>query len=344
MPIDALGSETSEPRQDDIKLIIDTLWEYRVRLLQLFLASAAAAIVISLLLPQYFKSTTTILPESDKSRVAGMGGITDFAAMAGVNLGGESSFGKLYPAIIRSESVLEPVIRKRYWLEGLSDSADLMRYWDLEDEPPARAFERALRVLRDELEVEMDVKSGLTTLSIETKDAHLSAEMLNELTQELDRFLRTKRTTRATEQRRWIEQRLIEVKSDLTRAEELLTRFRVENRRVTDSPRLLLQQERLTRDVTLQSTLFLELKKQHEFARIEEIKNLPVVNVIVVARPAAEKSKPKRSVVVLGLTFVSIVTFAAERVIRRVYWGRFITNSYFARMLSPLNRHSGSRD
>ena len=40
-------------------------------------------------------------------------------------------------------------------------------------------------------------------------------------------------------------------------------------------------------------------KKQYEIAKIEEIKNIPIVNVMDAGRPAAKKEKPKRAIIVV---------------------------------------------
>ena len=53
------------------------------------------------------------------------------------------------------------------------------------------------------------------------------------------------------------------------------------------------------RDVQINSTLFIELKKQYEIARIEEIRNTPVVSLMDAARPAAFRDRPRKRIIVL---------------------------------------------
>ena len=45
--------------------------------------------------------------------------------------------------------------------------------------------------------------------------------------------------------------------------------------------------------VQINSTLYIELKKQYELTKIEEIKNIPIVNMMDAGRPAAKKEKPQ---------------------------------------------------
>lgn len=100
-----------------------------------------------------------------------------------------------------------------------------------------------------------------------------------------------------------MERRLEETEQDLHRSEEELKSFRDRNRRVELSPELQLQAGRFQREVTLQSELFVTLKKQYELAKIEEIKEIPVINVLDPAVAPLHKSKPrrKRSVVLSGI-------------------------------------------
>ena len=47
--------------------------------------------------------------------------------------------------------------------------------------------------------------------------------------------------------------------------------------------------------MTVKSTIAIELKKQYELAKIEEIKNISIVNVLDPARPPVKKERPKRA-------------------------------------------------
>jgi uncharacterized protein involved in exopolysaccharide biosynthesis len=244
--------------------------------------------------PKYL-SSTVILPEMDKGKLGPLG---DLASLAGINIGGEVVMVKLYPDIIQSEAVLTPVIEKKYKSIFYEQPVNLIEYFEIEEETPRRTQEVILERMRKFLKIEMSQKTGLLTYSIETKDAQVSADILNTITAELNNFLLTKKTTNAGEQRKWIEKRMKEVKHDLEKAENVLKEFREKNRRVTDSPQLLLEQGRFQREVSLQEVISTTLQQQYEVARIEEIKNVPIINVLDEAKPAAEKNSPKRRIFV----------------------------------------------
>ena len=111
---------------------------------------------------------------------------------------------------------------------------------------------------------------------------------------------------------------MIEVKQDLTKAENRLKEFREKNRQVL-SPQLLLEQERLIRDVQINATIYTELRKQFELVKIEEVKNIPVINVMDAARAPAKKDKPKRATIVLSVFFLSFFGAVGFSIVRQQF-------------------------
>jgi len=307
-----------ENKKIDYLEIISLLWSKRKFIIIVtFIFTAVISGLTFLITPTYL-SSASILPEMDKGKLGPLG---DLAALAGINVGGEVIMVKLYPDILKSEAVLKKIIEKKYNSKYFNHPVDLYEFFGIEEDTPRRTLEVILKKMRNLLDIDLSQKTGLLTYSIETKDPQVSADILNNLTESLNNFLLTKRTSNATEQRKWIERRLEEVKNDLIKAENELKNFREKNRRVTDSPQLLLEQERLVREVTLQTTVFATLKQQHEVAKIEEIKSVPIINVLDEAKPAAKRNSPKRRVFALvgfliGFTFACVYT-----VIKSKYMG-----------------------
>lgn len=97
-------------------------------------------------------------------------------------------------------------------------------------------YETALKSLREMLELTMDNKTSVITNTISMPEPQLAADILNEVTSELNNFILTKRTTSASEQRKFVEGRLTEVKDDLTKSENNLKEFREKNRQISPPP------------------------------------------------------------------------------------------------------------
>lgn len=84
-------------------------------------------------------------------------------------------------------------------------------------------------------------------------------------------------------------------------------------------PRLAVPYEDLYRRVRIEETIYELLTQQYEIARIEEVKDVPVVSVIDAPGIPEKKSFPKRSLVILGFTAISFVAVCAF-ILFREHW------------------------
>lgn len=314
--------------------VLYTIWESRKLIVTVTGIVTVLAVVVSLLLPNYYRSACILLPETDQNKLGGLIGLTGLASLAGVNFG-EVPLEILYPDIILSEAVLKDVIYHSYHSAEWGKEVNLIQYWDIDKGDSLWDYEVALEAIRKELVISVERKTNIVGVAILTKEPQLSADIISRIVSSLDRFLRTKKVTNATEQRIWIESRLEEVKVELKGAEDGVREFREKNRRIIDSPKLLLEQERLIREVDINSTLFVELKKQYEIAKIEEIKNIPIINIMDPARPAGRKTSPKRSYIVMSSFLLSGFSACLFVLLRRKYSPRW-------QLLRNLLIHKGS--
>ncbi len=91
--------------------------------------------------------------------------------------------------------------------------------------------------------------------------------------------LRTRQSQAAAE-RRFIEHRVEQVRSEFRAAEDDLQNFLQNNRAFQNSPELLFQHDRLQREVSMQQQVFTNLMQSYEQARIAEVRNTPVITVV----------------------------------------------------------------
>jgi uncharacterized protein involved in exopolysaccharide biosynthesis len=278
---------------------------------------AVIAAVVSLFLPNYYESRAVLLPSTNSSPMLS-GSLTSLASLAGVSLGNTSP-ELMYPAIIKSESVLKGVIGRPFPADTSGRSFDLIQYYDISEDTPEEDFEETLEELRADIGVSVDRENSIVTVTFISKYPEFTAAVLNAVVSGLDEFLRTERITTASEQRKWIDDRLSQVTQELAHSEDSLKVFSEKNRRIENSPQLLLEQQRLFRDVEINSALYMELKKQLELIKIEEIKNVPVVSIMDDARPAAKKTKPKRLVIVVVVSLLGGVCAIAYVLLNEYY-------------------------
>jgi uncharacterized protein involved in exopolysaccharide biosynthesis len=268
-----------------------------------------------------YKASASLLPETDKAKLGGMSQFSGLAQLAGVSVPG-SEISRLYPIILSSETVLRPVIEAKYRTHRFADSVDLIQYFELSANTREENFDKALRLLQDLMTVTYDTKTSTVMVTVELGEPELASTVLNAIVGQLDRFMRLKRITTASEQAKWVSARLIDVERELRAAEDSVKTFSERNRRVVDSPELLLQQQRLLREVQVKSTIYVELKKQYELAKIDEIKNITIVNVLDEARPPVRKEHPKRATNTVLAFLLGLFGTSAWFAMRPVYEGK----------------------
>ncbi len=298
--------------------ILHPLWKEWKRILLISCTVGVVVLGVNFLLPKSYKSTATLLPDTERNRLGTLSQFAGLASLAGVSVSG-NDVPRLYPAILSSETLLENVVEKKYQTLRFPQPVSLIEYFEINEPSPAENLDKAITSLQKSMTVELDPKTNIVMLSVELPEPQLAADVLNAAIAELDNFLRTKKITSASEQRKWIEDRLRQVEQDLRNAEDALRNFREKNRRVIDSPTLVLQQERLAREVQVESTMYVELKKQYELAKIEEIKNLSVVNVLDEGRAPVKKDKPHRATNAAIFFVLALLGTSAIFVVRENY-------------------------
>ncbi len=303
---------------------LDLLWNDRKTILVIVGIVTALGVVVSLIITPTFKSSTVLLPENNNDKLSSLvGGMGNVASLLGVNLG-EKSMSKLFPDILTSESVLKNIIYSHYKTLKFKDSVNLIQYWEINEKTPEQDYETLLQLFRKKiLEIDLDTKTNILTISLETEEPQLSADILNNLTKELDKFINIHKVQNASAQRKWIELRLNEVKTDLAKSEDNLSQFQSKNRSIASSPQLLLEQQRLTREAEINTLLYGELRKQYELIRIEEAKNIPIIDVMDAAHPAASRNKPKRRTMVIGFFLAGLIVSFAYVLLPKIYEAQF---------------------
>ncbi len=218
MEQDRSFKDESEKDKIGLYTYLSILIAYRRFIFVNFVGVCVVVAIVSLLLPAWYSAGTTILPPQGDALGLGtasslVGGIADFRAS--MSLPFMASPSDVIAAILQSRSVALAVIEKE----------------DLMDVYRAESKEDALRELSSHTEVEV-TPEGIISLCFEDKDRFKAAQVANGFVQELDRVNRGANTSQARNARIFIEERLIQTKKDLTKAEEDLRRFQEENKAI----------------------------------------------------------------------------------------------------------------
>jgi uncharacterized protein involved in exopolysaccharide biosynthesis len=259
-------------------------------------ACTVIGIVVALLLPVSYMAEAILLPPGDGGTVR-PGLLSQLSAFTGaIAVSPLASFGPLYPDIARSRVVLLPVLDREF--EGHT-----YREWFGEAKALSPTEEEKLYLdLRKHVTGYVNPLTSLITLEATAPRPELAAGFLNEVLARMDVFFQTRLVTEAREQRLALERRLEELERSLKNSEEALEKFLMANRQPQLSPNVELTESRLRREVTINSSMYTELKQQYELTRIKEIGSTPALKVLSAPTPPLHRSAPRRSLIVILAT------------------------------------------
>jgi len=178
----------------------------------------AATLVIVLLLPNRYESTTRLMPPDSASsassalmRVAALGSIP--GGNLASDLFGVKSSGALFVGVLQSRSVQDRIV-DRYGLKSVYRK-------DLQED--------ARQELASNTSVSEDRKSGIITIKVTDREPARAAELARAYVQELNAVTATVNTSAAAKEREFLETRLVAVKKDLDEASAQLSAFSSRN-------------------------------------------------------------------------------------------------------------------
>lgn len=290
----------------------------RRRLLILPLVGAAIAAGWSLLLPPVFSARVTFLPHGGQLQGNLLG---QLASVSGLRLEQEADLEQHYGRIATSSRILDPLMMRSYDPEHpgqslikavkpkLAASADSNR--------ARQEFRQYLR--RKAITFERQAQNGFMILRVSLPaEPVVVAGFTNELAAALDHFLRNETRRDASLHREFVEERTRQILSGLQEAESALTEFELTNREYASSPLLRMRHDELRREVDLQSVLWVELRRQLELLRIDELKDIETVDILDAAEVPSLRSAPRRSLMTLvGLLFGAAIAVIIRLIGRR---------------------------
>jgi len=273
---------------------LQPVYQDRWRVLGIGLGCGILLFVTSFLVPPSFLATTTLIPVGNVEKQSLLGQLSTGLEDLGIQPTSRSNTPAMYPEIVRSRRLLEQALktpcpsaidaRQRPLIEVL--------YGPGRDR---RSREKAVKSARRSVSASLDRRTGVLTIEARARRPEVAAYIANTLDTLLQEFTIQAFTTQAGANRIFIEGRLAETEGSLHVAEENLRNFRERNLRIGNSPKLLLEETRYVRLLRAEEEVFVTLRRQYEVAKIQEHKELPVLNVLDSAVPPLSRNSPKRA-------------------------------------------------
>jgi len=236
--------------------------------------------------PQYVSWATVLLPSNSGGNLGGLAGL---ASQFGVNVptgvvSTDLSSPSLYPELLRSRTFAEQILDKEFYLDKYDKKLSLLAILTDGDETSNvgkdRLITNAVNKLNNEiLAFDEDQNSKFSVIRVTAEDPLFAKELADVVLAELEVLNRYFKSEKVSEKNTFIENRIASVEGDLEASEQALKDFNERNRQIS-SPALQLGQERLERDVEVQKGIYLTLKQQLELAKIEEVQETSIVQIL----------------------------------------------------------------
>jgi uncharacterized protein involved in exopolysaccharide biosynthesis len=273
----------TRPADDEISLweVLAVLLRRRGTIILTVVLVVAAAVALTLLRADTYTTEASFRPQGTEASASQLMAL---ASQFGVNVPGAGNSEELSPAfyqeLLTSREILVRVASQPYTVEGLGTET-LTDIFKIDEDTDALRERETIKTLRDKvLSIQTGRETGIVTLDVKTKWPDLSQEIARRLLDEVSRFNLETRRSQAAAERVFIQERVDSAKDALTEAETAMQDFMQANRQWDNSPDLQFQHDRLQRDITLRQQVYTTLVQSFEQARIEEVRDTPVITVL----------------------------------------------------------------
>jgi uncharacterized protein involved in exopolysaccharide biosynthesis len=275
-------------------------------------------------IPEYISSAKIFVPASNFSGSQ----LARLANQFGISTGGGSqldiSSSALFPEIVASRTFAERLLQKKFITEKYGEELSLLAILTYGTGTPRVGLDTLIlrASKRIPIMVSFEEDPPFLTLTTKTTEAQFSKDLADEVLIELDNLQRHFKSQSTVEKREYIEMQIAVTETELENLEETLKKFRERNRQIEGSPSLLLEHERLMRNVDIQKGIFLTLKQQLELTKIEEVQKSSLVQVLDYPDLPLKVSNPKKNTtyilaaiggLFLGLCFAFIGDYFTSR-------------------------------
>lgn len=331
---------SSQEEEIDLLKLALKIWRERQFILKTCGYAVLIGLVIVFSIPREYTAEAMIAPEMSDNKG---GGLSSLAAMEGLNLnatsGADAIYPDLYPDIVTSTPFITGLFYVRVKdLDGEIDTTlycylndyQRMPWWSLITSAPFKAVGWAISLLTDEddddgildpfhltkeetdiakelserINVSVDKKTGVTTLSVTMQDARISACLTDTVVRRLQDYITEYRTNKARQDFLFQEKLFERKKKEYEKAQENYAKFADANKNI-----ILLsyraEQERLENEMRLAYQVYTSVAQQLQMAEAKVQEITPVYTIIEPSTIPIKPSKPRKALMLIGIVFLT---------------------------------------
>lgn len=336
-----LQKNFSSQEEIDLLELALKVWGERKFVLKACGYAVLIGLVIAFSIPREYTANAMIAPELSDNKTTG--GLSSLASMAGFNLNATSTadaiYPDLYPDIVTSTPFITGLFNVQ--VKDLDEEVDTTLYcylnehqrvpwWTLITSAPFKALGWVISLFTEEekedaildpfhltkeeadiakelserITVSVDKKTGVTTLSVTMQDARISACLTDTVVRRLQDYITEYRTTKARQDFQFQEKLFERKKKEYEKAQENYAKFADANKNI-----ILLsyraEQERLENEMRLAYQVYTSVAQQLQMAEAKVQEITPVYTIIEPATIPIKASKPRKTLMLLGIVFLT---------------------------------------
>ena len=324
----------------DIIDLIKKFWQERRTIIKAVIICAFFGLLIAIFSPKEYTTKVVMVPQLS-NRQGNLGNLSGLAAIAGINLSAPASTEispTTYPQIISSVPFQLELMTTPLTFNKIGHNVTLYEYYSEYKKPnpilkytlglpgvilneikkkqpiPNREISHDLiymtkkqkdicDIIARKISIELNSKDGYIILSCLMPEALPSAQLAKRAQELLQQQITEFKIQKAAANLEFIQQRYDEVQHQYNQAHEVLARFRDRNINIATAIART-ESDRLENDYNLAYSIYSEMAKQLEQAKIQVKEDTPVFTIIEPAIVPLEKSKPRRFMILIIWTFI----------------------------------------
>ncbi len=323
----------------DLLDLVKTLWRDRRIIMKTVIIFTVLGLFVALFSEKEYTASTIMVPQIDNpsSKLGGLSSLASLAGFnMDMNAGADAISPMLYPQIISSVNFQLEIMNAEYLFEEMERPISLLDYYlnvykpglfgilkkytiglpgliisAIRGEQPDEVSysksetirlttdqDEVRNIIEENLSLVVNEKDGYLTLVSRFHQAFLSAQVAQKSQKLLQKYVTQFKVEKATAELEFIQERYDENKGEFEEAQSKLATFRDANKNIS-SEIMRTHEERLQNEYQLAFDVYSELAKQLEQSLIKVEKDSPVFSVIKEVVVPIEKSKPKRSMIIV---------------------------------------------
>ncbi|MDE6265963.1 MAG: chain-length determining protein [Muribaculaceae bacterium] len=336
------GAET----EIDILELLSNLWSQRKKLIKWSLWGAVIGLIVAFSIPKEYTTTVKLAPESDDKK--GTGSLGSLASMAGINLGAgggvDAVYPMLYPDVVSSvpfitglfdvevktsdkedpkemtvQEYLEKETRSAWWsyimkapfklIALISSDGEVGGEHKLNNFQLTKREDKLVQALQRCISTSVDNKTSVVTISVQMQDPLVSAMLADTVVARLQTYITAYRTNKARQDLEYAMKLNEEARQNYYDAQQRYADYLDRNQGLALHSAQTTR-ERLQNEASLAFNLYNQTAQQVQMAQAKVQETTPVYAVIEPASVPVKASAPRKSLILVGFTFLAFVACA----------------------------------